>query len=111
MDALRAEAGVRTPRVVPALNGDRVVTLTDGTTGEDRYCVMFEFLPGVEPLEQDVESFEALGELTARMHLHSRRWSRPSGFARFHWDYDAAFGVQARLGTVAGRRRGRTRPA
>ena len=34
--------------------------------------MMFEFLPGVEPLEQDTDSFEALGELTARMHRHSR---------------------------------------
>ncbi len=98
MDALRAEAGVRTPRVVPASNGDRVVALTDAGTGEERYCVMFEFLPGVEPLEQDTDSFEALGELTARMHRHSRDWTRPSDFARFHWDYDAAFGSEARWG-------------
>jgi len=98
MDALRLEAGVRTPSVVPALNGDRVVTLTDADTGEERYCVMFEFLPGIEPLEQDLESFEALGELTARMHRHAREWTRPKGFVRFHWNYDAAFGGEARWG-------------
>lgn len=98
MDALRAEAGVRTPTVVPASNGDRVVTLSDSTTGEDRYVVMFEFLSGVEPREQDVDSFEALGELTARMHQHARRWERPEGFSRFHWHYDAAFGREARWG-------------
>jgi len=102
MDALRAEAGVRTPKVVPAANGDRVVALTDAGTGEERYCVMFEFLPGVEPLEQDVESFEALGELTARMHDHARQWTRPSGFERFHWNYDAAFGSEARWGRWQG---------
>ena len=32
------------------------------------------------------------------MHRHARRWSRPSGFTRFHWDYDAAFGAEARWG-------------
>ncbi len=98
MDALRAEAGVRTPRVVTASNGERVVTLTDADSGKERYCVMFEFLPGIEPLEQDLESFEALGELTARMHRHAREWTRPEGFVRFHWNYDAAFGTEARWG-------------
>src|SRR6266581_2522996 len=60
MDALRAEAGVRTPRVLPAADGRR--------------------------------------EITARMHRHAREWSRPAWFTRFHWDYPAAFGDQARWG-------------
>ena len=32
MDALRAEAGVRTPRVLPAADGRRVVTVTEAAT-------------------------------------------------------------------------------
>ncbi len=32
------------------------------------------------------------------MHRHARRWSRPAWFTRFHWDYPAAFGAQARWG-------------
>ena len=47
MDALRAEAGVRTPRVLPAADGRRVVTVTEADTA--RHCVRFEFLPGTEP--------------------------------------------------------------
>ena len=47
MDALRAEAGVRTPRVLPAADGQRVVTVTGAETA--RHCVRFEFLPGTEP--------------------------------------------------------------
>jgi Ser/Thr protein kinase RdoA (MazF antagonist) len=98
MDALRAEAGVRTPRVLAAADGRRIVTAVDGASGEQRSCVRFEFLPGTEPVGDSVEHFAELGEITARMHRHARQWLRPPGFTRFHWDYDAAFGAQARWG-------------
>ncbi|EXG80172.1 phosphotransferase enzyme family protein [Cryptosporangium arvum] len=96
LDALRTEAGVRTPRVIPALDGARVVTVPDPSGGPARECVLFEFLPGREPREDDlVADFEPLGALTARMHVHARSWTRPPGFVRFHWDADAAFGTAA----------------
>jgi Ser/Thr protein kinase RdoA (MazF antagonist) len=113
MDALRAEAGVRTPRVLPAADGRRVVTVRErggagpsspSSPSTERYCVRFEFLPGAEPggSADDPEltraHFAELGEITARMHRHAREWSRPAWFTRFHWDYPAAFGPQARWG-------------
>src|ERR1700751_6012724 len=52
MDALRAEAGVRTPRVLPAADGERGVTVPEpGGAGSltARQCVRFEFSPGTEP--------------------------------------------------------------
>ena len=98
MDALRAEAGVRTPRVLPAPDGRRIVTVVDSASGEERSCVRFEFLPGIEPADDSVPHFTELGEITARMHRHARAWQRPAGFTRFHWDYDAAFGAGARWG-------------
>ena len=106
MDALRAEAGVRTPRVLAAANGQRVVTVPEDSSRE-RHCVRFEFLPGTEPgTEPETEPgstltgahFEELGEITARMHGHARAWPRPAWFTRFHWDYAAAFGDRARWG-------------
>ena len=104
MDALRAEAGVRTPRVLPARDGRRIVTVLErGDAGERgdgaaRHCVRFEFLPGRELAGARNEHFEQLGEITARMHLHARGWARPGWFTRFQWDYDAAFGAGARWG-------------
>ena len=105
MDALRAEAGVRTPRVLPATDGRRIVTVTErgGANPSTRHCVRFEFLPGREPGGESggVLSgghFAELGEITARMHQHARRWPRPAWFTRFHWDYQAAFGPGARWG-------------
>jgi Ser/Thr protein kinase RdoA (MazF antagonist) len=99
MDALRAGAGVRTPRVLAAADGRRVVTVPERGRGVARHCVRFEFLPGTEPEEELTGShFAELGEITARMHRHAREWSRPPWFTRFHWDYTAAFGEQARWG-------------
>ena len=102
MDALRAEAGVRTPRILPAADGRRIVSVAErGGAGPAaaRHCVRFEFLPGTEPGGALSGShFAELGEITARMHRHARGWSRPDWFTRFHWDHQAAFGPVARWG-------------
>jgi Ser/Thr protein kinase RdoA (MazF antagonist) len=98
MDALRAEAGVRTPRVLAAVDGRRLVSSADPLSGEQRTCVRFEYLPGSEPVDHAAVHFAELGEITARMHRHARQWARPAWFTRFAWDYDAAFGAQARWG-------------
>jgi Ser/Thr protein kinase RdoA (MazF antagonist) len=101
MDALRAEAGVRTPRVLPATDGRRIVTSAEpGSGSPTRQCVRFEFLPGTEPATTDGsdDHFAQLGEITARMHRHARAWQRPGWFTRFHWDHPAAFGARPRWG-------------
>jgi Ser/Thr protein kinase RdoA (MazF antagonist) len=99
MDALRAEAGVRTPRVIPAADGRAIVAVAErGGAARVRQCVRFEFLAGAEPVSGDAGHFGELGEITARMHRHARTWARPDWFTRFHWDYDAAFGREARWG-------------
>ena len=54
---------------------------------------MFTFLEGTEPPEDHlVESFGRLGEVAARMHLHSRSWSRPAGFKRPTWNFESMLG-------------------
>ncbi|MFD1931993.1 MULTISPECIES: phosphotransferase enzyme family protein [Nonomuraea] len=93
LEALRREEGVRTPAVIEAADGAKVV----GAGG--RNVVMFAFLPGAEPREDRlVDGFKQLGAVTARMHRHAVRWRRPEGFTRFAWDWDAAFGAEARWG-------------
>jgi Ser/Thr protein kinase RdoA (MazF antagonist) len=121
MDALRAEAGIRTPRVQPASDGSRVVTVPPNTgppntgppntgppntgpaNGASRHCVRMEFLPGTEPdgaqggvlRPAALAHFAELGAITARMHAHARGWQRPAWFTRFRWDADDAFGAPA----------------
>jgi Ser/Thr protein kinase RdoA (MazF antagonist) len=99
LDALREQAGVRTPRIIADRSGSRLVALPDVDGGEPRHAVLFEWLPGAEPATDGlVGSFEELGEITARMHEHVRSWRPPAGFSRFAWDYDGAFGDTARWG-------------
>jgi len=99
MDALRAEAGVRTPKVLAAADGRRVVSVPEPGGRSTRHCVRFEYLPGTEP-DPDLSAghYAELGEITGRMHQHARAWSRPAWFTRFRWDYAAAFGPGARWG-------------
>jgi Ser/Thr protein kinase RdoA (MazF antagonist) len=98
MEALRRDTGMRTPIVIPSRDRKRVVELADPSGGPSRSVVMFEFIPGSEPANEDAKAFEQLGEITAVMHAHSRRWQRPPGFTRFTWDMDTAFGATPRWG-------------
>ncbi|MCX9192346.1 aminoglycoside phosphotransferase [Carbonactinospora thermoautotrophica] len=97
--ALGEETGVRTPAAVPSRDGDLVVQARHPRGDDTRFCVLFEHLPGTEPPEDRlVEAFAGLGEITARMHRHSRSWRRPTGFTRFTWDYRHALGEAPRWG-------------
>ena len=101
LEALREDTGVRTPRVLPTLDGRRLLAMPEEGQPDPRHVVRFEFLPGVEPAEAGEslpQSFELLGGITARMHEHALSWQRPRGFQRFAWDYDGAFGSVARWG-------------
>ena len=98
MESLRADTGIRTPTVIRSRDGLRVVEVADQSGGPSRSCVMFEFIPGSQPENEDVKAFEQLGEITAVMHAHSRGWQRPTTFTRFAWDADAAFGFTPRWG-------------
>jgi Ser/Thr protein kinase RdoA (MazF antagonist) len=101
LDALREDTEVRTPRVLPTLDGRRLLAMPEEGQPDPRHVVRFEFLPGVEPAEAGEslpQSFELLGGITARMHEHALAWQRPQGFRRFAWDYDGAFGNVARWG-------------
>ena len=78
LDALRDEAGVVTASTLPARDGAAIQTLGGDELAEPRYAVMFSFLTGAEPSEAALlEPFERLGEVTARLHGHARRWPLP----------------------------------
>lgn len=97
LDALRADGVVRTPRWIPALDGASVSVLD--VDGEQRFAVLFEHLPGVEPEERRLTSdMRTLGAITARMHNHAIGWQRPAGFERFRWDEQTMLGPRPRWG-------------
>lgn len=93
IDALREDAGVHTPRILPGKNGERMHLVSTDEVPEGRQCVFFEFLEGEEPDENNLlPAFPNLGEVTARMHRHAKRWTLPEGFERFSWNVETAFG-------------------
>lgn len=101
LEALREQAGVRTPRVLRTADGRRLMAMAEAGSADPRHVVHFEWLSGTEPTPSDdklPQSFELLGAITARMQAHVQTWRRPPGFRRFAWDYDGAFGAQARWG-------------
>ncbi|MEZ5101584.1 MAG: phosphotransferase [Thermoleophilia bacterium] len=98
VEALAADGVVETPPVVRARDGSRVVTVATDELADPRYVVLFDWLEGDAPREDDVAQFRRLGALTARLHAHARAWRRPAGFARFTWDYETTLGPAARWG-------------
>ena len=98
LDALREEAGIRTPAVLPTRDGRRVVSIEH--RGTERHAVLFEMMGGIEPDETAVgkADFHTLGGLTARLHQHGRAWRRPPGFTRFSWDWQHTLGSAPRWG-------------
>jgi Ser/Thr protein kinase RdoA (MazF antagonist) len=98
LDALKRDADVTVPVVLPTADGRRVVTVDDDGTA--RHVVHFEMVSGVEPDEETVtvEDFHTLGAITAALHDHAKAWSRPPGFGRFSWDWEHSLGEQPRWG-------------
>ncbi len=96
--ALIADRVIETPE--PIRDGDgaflRSLALDDST----RYVAAFAYMSGHEPDLSDglTPWFNKLGALSARLHLHSRRWTKPVGFVRKTWDFDAMLGSHALWG-------------
>ena len=91
---LRERGVVTTPLPVKGTNGEIIQEVTHPALSKPRYIVLSAWEDGIEPgIGQDlVKPFEILGEVTARMHEHSRTWKRPSFFERFTWDFETSLG-------------------
>jgi Ser/Thr protein kinase RdoA (MazF antagonist) len=90
--ALRESGVVETPHPVPEKDGTPLSSFADGDTR--RYVAAFEHMSGKEPdLSDDlVKWYGRLGEINARLHLHSRNWQRPASFVRKVWNFDTIIG-------------------
>lgn len=91
---LGRHGGVVTPGTIKGKDGEVIQKNgIEGLSGK-RYMVMFEFVEGREPDENEnlIPSFEELGEIAARTHVHSINWAKPEGFERLIWNTDTVFG-------------------
>ena len=91
---LRQTGVVVTPRPVKGRNGDIIQQIAHPRMPRPRNIVLFEWEDGIEPgIGEDLsEPFEVLGEVTARMHIHTRQWKRPDWFTRLTWDFETSLG-------------------
>lgn len=97
MESLRASE-VRTPVPVLGIDGDPLQTATTAT-GCSRTAVLFEWIDGI-PLSavEEVQPWERLGALMARIHEQACAWKRPPWFTRAAWNADALVGDDPRWG-------------
>src|SRR5687768_5362699 len=100
LQALRRDRVVTTPVPVPGKDGALIQEGAHPAMRRPRKVVLFEWESGIEPSEKDhlVEKFEVLGEITARMHLHSQAWGRPETFERHTWDFSTSLGDRPHWG-------------
>ncbi|NLT06488.1 MAG: phosphotransferase [Solirubrobacterales bacterium] len=99
-EALREQAGVATPRALPALDGERIVTLRYEPLADERNAVLFEWVEGAAPAADGLAAWApALGELAARIHAHGAAWTPPAGFHRHTWLTEQIVGDGARWGS------------
>jgi Ser/Thr protein kinase RdoA (MazF antagonist) len=96
--ALRDDDVVPTPAPIPLADGAPLAGFDAGGTRMLIAC--FEFMPGLPPDETGdlVAWFATLGEMTARLHDHARRWTPPAGFVRRVWDWQSCIGPDADWG-------------
>ncbi len=99
-DALRDDAGIITPVIVPGSDGDNIQHVeAEGMPGGARHVVLFDWESGIEPPEENLlEPFELLGSVSAKMHHHSMHWQRPDWFERYTWDYETSLGDRPHWG-------------
>ena len=99
-DALREDAGVITPKIVPGRDDNNIQSVhAENMPGSPRHVVMFAWEDGHEPPEEDLHGpFGLLGKVSAQMHHHSMNWERPPWFERYTWDYETSLGANPHWG-------------
>jgi len=100
LQALRNDGVVITPIPVPGKDGDLIQSVGHPAMARPRNVVLFKWEAGIEPSEKDhlTEKFKILGEVTAKMHRHSRGWRRPKNFERHVWDFSTSLGDRPHWG-------------
>jgi Ser/Thr protein kinase RdoA (MazF antagonist) len=93
LTALQDVPGLRAVR--PLAGSQGLVTKLDG-----RFLCAFAAIAGQElqPGDDLLQWFAPLGEITAHLHLHARRWTPPVWFTRKRWDVESILGPHPHWG-------------
>lgn len=86
------------PQAITSKSGERVLSLNlDEQT--QRHAVLFNWVEGEMPtVNVDPADFQKLGEITARLHQHSKNWHKPDDFQRIVWNHQSMVGPQGHWG-------------
>ena len=97
---LRDKRVIVTPAPVPGRDGEIIQIVGHPRMVNARHVVLSEWETGAEPgIGQDLnQAFGVLGEVTARMHRHTRQWQRPTWFARPTWNFETSLGANPHWG-------------
>lgn len=98
IEALRADGVVATPEPLRTAQGARLAAFDHD--GALRHVAAFAFMSGREPDAGAglAAGFGRLGEISARLHGHARRWTPPPGFARKTWNFETTIGAAPHWG-------------
>lgn len=97
LDSLR-DTGIQVPEALASSRGQRVLTVAVDQQ-HSRHVVLFKWIAGEMPTtEVDPRAFAQLGEVTARLHQHSKSWEKPAGFKRIVWDHQTMIGENGHWG-------------
>jgi Ser/Thr protein kinase RdoA (MazF antagonist) len=97
------EFGVRTPAIIPALDGELFKTVSVPAVPEPRQVDVLAWVDGkdIGSIEESVgelaearKNYQLIGRLVARMHDFSSKWPLPAGFTRHAWDEAGLLGEQ-----------------
>jgi Ser/Thr protein kinase RdoA (MazF antagonist) len=103
MARLKQTTDLIIPQALPGIDDELIQSVTHPTTGAGYLCVMFTFVPGATPdnlsVQEFLEQFERLGEITAQLHQDVLAWPEANTMPRFRWDFDDLVGSRPRLGS------------
>lgn len=86
-------AGVHCPGALTSKNGKTVEWVSVEEVPEPRLVDVFEWVEGSPPAEENLmDTYETLGEISAKIHTHGVTWEKPEGFERLAWDEDGLLG-------------------
>ncbi|MGJ7920827.1 phosphotransferase enzyme family protein [Neobacillus sp. LXY-4] len=102
IEAILSNSSIVVPEPIAGTNGEYVQVITRDQQGNPYHCVMFTFLDGRAPDEENeqglVAEFEKLGEITARLHNQSQTWTTINPINRPTWDFETMLGSTPKWG-------------
>ena len=100
IQSLRAEDVIRTPAVLPVLDGGEGYLRFLSSSAGSLAVACFEYVRGRAPTLEDDQAalLQQIGGISARLQEHVQRWQPPSGFTRKLWDFQTMLGRQAYWG-------------